>query len=98
MYTTRDKITSLCCGKEFLIYTCLYLRVRFAASPPFFVQGPRTGAGGRKIKPYKSEKYRRHSAVQDRPETLRIVADKVGNRHLAREDESHRSREKPEEH
>src|SRR6185369_15222131 len=44
-------------------------------------------AGRREIQPDEAEQDRRDTLVQDRPESLRRVADEVGERHLSRDDE-----------
>jgi len=51
------------------------------------VETPRSAAGKRQVKEYKAEQDREIAAVEDRQETSRRMPEKIGKRHLTRENE-----------
>src|SRR3989441_1842803 len=57
--------------------------------PPLGVEAPRPGAGGREVEKEKTEEDGGVPLIEHWPEALRRVADEIGDRHLAGEDEGH---------
>src|SRR3569833_3084954 len=68
------------------------------ALAPDRVEAPRTCAGKREIEEDEAIQDRAIPAVEDREEVARLVADEIGERHLARLDEGGRPREQAEQH
>src|SRR5262249_61068696 len=60
------------------------------------VEAIRPAAGGCQIKTGKAHLDRQGAVVEQREETAREMADEIGKRHLARQDECDRPRKQPE--
>src|SRR5918993_4676487 len=67
--------------------------VRSSLPLPQLIQAPRPRARRREVKEHEAEQDRGVPLIEHRPESLRCVADEIGERHLTREQKRNRTGE-----